>query len=61
MSKVGTWVLFLIIGLILIDVGIQGRLGSLLGAIITPSQLLDSSTNGGRPIEPANLPGETNG
>jgi hypothetical protein len=56
MSKVATWALFLVLGIVLIDVGIQGKLGSLLGAVITPSQLHNSSGS-----ENAQLPGESNG
>jgi hypothetical protein len=42
MGKVGAYVALLLLGIVLIDVGITGRLGSLLGAVITPSSLLDS-------------------
>lgn len=42
MGKVGAYFALLLLGIVLIDVGITGRLGSLIGAIITPSSLLDT-------------------
>jgi len=49
MGKVGAYFALLVLGLVLINVGITGRPGSLLGAVITPSSLLDSEAakNGG--------------
>lgn len=41
MQKAATWGLLLVLGLLLIVVGWRGRLGSLVGAIITPAQLQD--------------------
>lgn len=36
----------IIIGLLLVEIGITGKLGSLLGSIIDPSNMADSSSNG---------------
>ena len=47
MSRLAAWALLLTLGIILIDVGITGRPGSLLGAVITPSQLRDSGGSNG--------------
>ena len=49
MGKLGAYFALLLLGIVLIDVGITGRLGSLLGAVITPSSLHDTeaAANGG--------------
>lgn len=47
MSRLAAWFVLLALGIILIDVGITGRPGSLLGAVITPSQLRDSGGSNG--------------
>lgn len=45
MQKAATWGMLLVLGLVLIIVGWRGRLGSFLGAVITPAQLIDSPTS----------------
>lgn len=42
MNKLVAWMLFAGLGVILIAAGVQGRLGSVMAAIITPSALIDS-------------------
>lgn len=44
-SRAATWAGLLILGILLIVAGWRGRLGSLLGAVITPAQLIDAPTS----------------
>lgn len=43
MRKAGAWVILLTIGIILIIAGATGRIGSVMGALITPTQMQDIS------------------
>lgn len=42
MNKFAAWIILLALALILISAGAQGRLGSVLAALITPSALIDA-------------------
>jgi hypothetical protein len=42
MKKAAGWSILLVIGLILIWAGIQGRVGSVIGALITPGSMVDT-------------------
>lgn len=41
-GKAAVWAMLLVLGLLLIVVGWRGRLGSLIGAVVTPAQLIDA-------------------
>lgn len=43
MRKAGVWVLLLAVGIILIVAGARGRIGSVAGALITPSLMRDTT------------------
>lgn len=41
MGKPIGWIALLALGLILIVVGVTGRVGSLIGAVVTPAHMID--------------------
>lgn len=45
MQRATVWAGLLVLALLLIVVGWRGRLGSLIGAVVTPAQLIDSPTS----------------
>lgn len=42
MRNIVGWIILLIIGMILLTTGIRGQVGSAIGAIVTPNDIIDS-------------------